>query len=363
MIVFLFRPSPQIPEPSPSAAEKAYKASIFNVAMQREQIATGSVDLTWIFTQSLFMALNTILWSLSYPDIRREHPIDEVRGHLDVALEAIVLAAQRWPGVESALLLYRSLVAACLKAYNTEESYVVHSPSNPSNPSNHATPGSSQDMTSPPAMSSPSSTSTSFQSRNARYGKHSIPDGASTGTASRGHSADPPLPYPQPSAASSAPPIEPTKATHYPMWTSPIHPQQQGSNVPSDSPPVPFTSSSPSYAAPAVTYAGLQVDPNTPFNTFPTVVPGLQGWDPNFMLASTTAGHLTCVDASVDPMNWTGSIADQYSQYFNEPYPVPSWRGRTLSRQEQVELMASLENNIPDVSAQLMRESAAFYQP
>ena len=147
------------------------------------------------------------------------------------------------------------------------------------------------------------------------------------------------------------------------MWTSPIHPQQQGSNVPSDSPPVPFTSSSPSYAAPAVTYAGLQVDPNTPFNTFPTVVPGLQGWDPNFMLASTTAGHLTCVDASVDPMNWTGSIADQYSQYFNEPYPVPSWRGRTLSRQEQVELMASLENNIPDVSAQLMRESAAFYQP
>lgn len=361
MLVFLFRPSPQIPEPSPSAAEKAYKASIFNVAMQREQIATGSVDLTWIFTQSLFMALNTILWSLSYPDIRREHPIDEVRGHLDVALEAITLAAQRWPGVESALLLYRSLVAACLKAYNTEESYVVHSPSNPSN---NATPGSSQDMTSPPAMSSPSSTTTSFQSQNARYGKQYIPDGSSTGTVSRGHSADPPLPYPAPSVVSSSTPsVEPTKATQYPMWTSPTHPQQQNPSISNDSPPVPFTSSSPSYAEPAITYSGLQVDPNTPFNTFPTVVPGLQGWDPNFTLASTTAGHLSYVDASVDPMNWTGSIADQYSQYFNEPYPVPSWRGRTLSHQEQVELMASLENNIPDVSAQLMRESAAFYQP
>lgn len=348
MIVFLFRPSPQVPEPSAGAAEKAYKASIFNVAMQREQIATGSVDLTWIFTQSLFMALNTILWSLSYPDIRREHPIEEVQGHLGVALEAITLAAKRWPGVESALLLYRNLVAACLKAYNTAESYVVHSPSNPSN---HTTPGSSQDVTSPPAMSSPSSTTTSY----ARFGKPSATEDSSTGTASRAQSADPTLPFSQPSVSSTSS-IEPIKAAQYQMWTPPM----QNASVTNDSPPVPFTS--PPYAAPAVTYADLQVDPNTPFNTFPTVVPGLQGWDPNFTVASTTAGHLAYVDAAVDPMNWESSVADQYSQYFSEPFPVPSWRERTLSYQEQVELMASLEDNIPDVSAQLVRESATFYQ-
>lgn len=46
--------------------------------MHREQMITGSVDVTWIFTQSLFMAFNTVLWSLSYPEIRREHPIEEV---------------------------------------------------------------------------------------------------------------------------------------------------------------------------------------------------------------------------------------------------------------------------------------------
>lgn len=318
MIVFLYRPSPQVPEPSPQSAEKAYKASIFNVAMQREQIATGSVDLTWIFTQSLFMALNTILWSLSYPDIRRDHPIDEVRGHLDVALEAIMLAAQRWPGVESALLLYRSLVAACLKAYNTDESYVVHSPSNPSN---HATPSSTQDI-SPPAMSSPSSTTTSFQSQ-ARYKS----------------------------------PVVESKPQH------PIQPQ-------TSSPPTlltpPYTNTAAASTAsttttPDMNYTGLI----NPFNTFPTVVPGLPGWDPNFAMASTTASHLAYVNASVDPMNWTGSsIANQYSQYFNEAFPVPDWRGRTLSHQEQVELMASLESDIPhipDGSAPFMRE--AFYQP
>lgn len=311
MIVFLYRPSPQVPEPSPRSAEKAYKASIFNVAMQREQMVTGSIDVTWIFTQSLFMALNTILWSLSYPDIRREHPIDEVRGHLEVALEVIILAAQRWPGVESALLLYRSLVAACLKAYNTDESYVVHSPSNPSNPSNHATPSSSQDI-SPPAMSSPSSTTTtSFQSQ-AHYKS----------------------------------PVE--SKSKYPM----------SQNSPNRlTPPYATTTSAATPATPDMNYTGLI----NPFNTFPTVVPGLPGWDPNFAMASTTASPLAYVNASVDPMNWTGSIADQYSRYFNEAYPVPDWRGRTLSHQEQVELMASLESDIPDVSAQFMRE--AFYQP
>jgi hypothetical protein len=34
-------------------------------------------------------ALNTVLWTLSYPEIRKEHTIEEVQGHLDMALEVI----------------------------------------------------------------------------------------------------------------------------------------------------------------------------------------------------------------------------------------------------------------------------------
>ncbi|OJJ40476.1 hypothetical protein ASPWEDRAFT_22649 [Aspergillus wentii DTO 134E9] len=351
IIVFMFRPSPQVPEPSVSAAEKCYEASVFNVAMQREQVITGSVDLTWIFTQSLFMALNTILWSLSYPEIRQNHPIDEVQGHLEVALEVVVHAAKRWPGVESALLLYRSLVTACLKAYGSDESFVVHSPSN--HASSHPTPTSSQDVTSPPSMSSPSSTTTSFHSPNIRAGIPSISENVSAGTISRGHSADPTSPLSQ----ITAPTSESHKAMQYPSWSPESNSQK--SNI-SNSTPTPFTSQS--YDAPAIAYSDIQVDPATPYNAFPSVVPGLQGWDPNFTLASTTSSHLAYVDAAVDPMQWVSSIGDQYSQYFNEAYPVPSWRGRTLSQQEQIELMASLEENIPDVSAQLVRESATFYQ-
>jgi hypothetical protein len=341
----MYRPSPQVPEPSVEAAKTCYEAAIFNIAMHKEQMVTGSVDLTWVFVQALFMALNTVLWTLSYPEIRKEHTIEEVQGHLDMALEVIVFSAERWPGVQSALLLYKRLAAACLKAYATEESFVVHSPSN------HPTPTSSTGLT-PPAMSSPSSSTTASYYSHNRGGNRPVGDTASSGTYSRGQSADPS--YTQESTPPAAVPA-PVKQPHIPSSAFDLQP------------PHAAQSSAPRYAPeayPATTslFPDVSVDPNTPYNTIPSVVPGLEGWDPNFSLASTTAGHLAYVDATVDPMNWTTSIGDQYSQYFNEPFPVPSWRERTLSQQEQIELLASLEHNIPDVSDQLINEYHAWYQ-
>ncbi|KAJ5532800.1 hypothetical protein N7494_009352 [Penicillium frequentans] len=349
IVILMYRPSPQVPEPSINAAKICYESATFNVAMHKEQMVTGSVDLTWIFTQSLFMALNTILWTLSYPEIRKDHPIEEVQSYLDMALEVVVYSAERWPGVQSALLLYKRLVAACLKAYTTEESFVVHSPSN------HPTPTSSQGLTTPPAMSSPSSSTTaSYYSHGYRSSNHVLSDDASTGTLSRGHSADPSLPF----SEESTPPAygDPQKLIGVPPMPAFGMPSSStATNPPSQYP-------SEGFCAPTALYADVSIDPNTPYNSMPSVVPGVQGWDPNFSLASTTASHLTYVDATVDPMQWTYSIGDQYSQYFNEPFPIPNWRERTLSQQEQIELMASLEQNIPDVSAQLVQESHAFYQ-
>lgn len=346
----MHRPSPQIPEPSVSAAKTCYDAAVFNIAMHREQTITGSVDLTWIFTQSVFMVFNTILWTLSYPEIRKEHPINEVQGHLDMALEVIVYAAERWPGVQSALLLYKRLVAACLKAYNTEESFVVHSPAT------HPTPSSFQGVMTPPATSSPSnSTTTSFYPQTHRTNS-SVDGNGSTGAVSRGHSADPAVPFSQ-RTQSPAPPAmatDPLKQSGIPPLPSAYDMQQAARDTATQFPPQ-------EYCTPAALYPDMPIDPNTPYNTMPSMVPGLQGWDPSFSLSSTTATHLAYIDATADPMQWVTSIEDQYSQYFNEPFPVPPWRERTLSQQEQIELMASLEHNIPDVSAQLVHESNAFY--
>ena len=152
MIVFLFRPSPQVPEPSIRAAQLCFEASRFNINVQREQINTKSVDLTWIFTQSLFMAINTLLWALSYSEIRKNHPRVDVEQYLQTALEAIYLASKKWPGVESALELYTTLADACLKAYDGEKeaSYGIGSPAH------KAAAASPQSIDTPPPLSTPS---------------------------------------------------------------------------------------------------------------------------------------------------------------------------------------------------------------
>ncbi|KAL4935600.1 hypothetical protein BDV06DRAFT_234177 [Aspergillus oleicola] len=350
MIVFMHRPSPQIPEPSVGAARRCYEASVFNVFMHREQIATGSVDLTWIFTQSLFMALNTILWSLSYPEIRKEHQLQEVERSLEVALEGIMLAAERWPGVRSAGMLYENLIAACLRAYNTEESFVVHSPSNSSS---HQTPSSSQEVHTPPSMTSPASTAASIHSQNLLAGGSSVADTASAGTFSRGPSVDPPFHYPPA-----------TTSTYLSNNTTKVEPPPWDPTVPPHATTEP--QSTLKYELSGDTLlpgSDLNFDPSTPFNSFPSVVPGLPGWDPNFSLSSTTDGTLAYSDATADPMNWIDAFGDQYSHYFNGEYPATPWRGRTLSQQEQLELMDSLADHIPDVTTQLALQTAtAQYQ-
>ncbi|KAJ5899014.1 hypothetical protein N7495_003758 [Penicillium taxi] len=344
IIILMYRPSPQIPEPSANAAKICYEAATYNIALHKEQMVNGSVDLTWIFTQSLFQAFNTILWTLSYPEIRKEHPIEEVQSYLDMALEVIAYSAERWPGVQSALLLYKRLISAILKAFATEDSFVVPSPSS------HPTPTSSLGLT-PPAASSPSSTTTAVHYPTVTS---SFSETASIGTLSRGHSVDPSVAFSQ-----ATPPGFPPDSLK-PRVLSPVTPVFSTQQPVSCDPSPEYTSEE--YCAPDSLYPDLSIDPNTPYNAIPSVVPGLQGWDPNFSLASTTASHLAYVDATVDPMQWTTTIEDQYSQYFNEPFPVPAWRGRTLSRQDQSELMESLEYDIPDVSAQLVHQSHAFYQ-
>lgn len=88
--------------------------------MHRAQIQTRNVEMTWIFTQAIFMTINTILWTLSYYEIRAAHSREEVKGHLDVAIHCITQAIERWPGVASAIELYENLIRACMKIYDKD---------------------------------------------------------------------------------------------------------------------------------------------------------------------------------------------------------------------------------------------------
>lgn len=353
MVVFLFRPSPQVPEPSFRAAQRCYEASVSNINIHRDQVANNTVDLTWIFAQAVFMALNTLLWSLSYPGIRQEHPIEEVQGHLSVALEVISVSAERWPGVESALQLYKNLIAACLKAYGSDESYVVHSPLN------RLSPSSVQDVSTSPTLSAashPTPTNHPPSLQPPKSADHLAPEGgAFNNTIPRPPTLNPQVTYGTGSGLDGS-----SSAFETPTQPNPS-PVQTGAYPPSSSQDFQLPAYNPQqYVTPLNCYSSAPVNTDSPHNPFPSVVPGLSHWDPNFTMATTTSGHLAYSHAATDPTFWVGSIGDQYSQYFNQPYPVPAWRERSLSQQEQIELMASLEENLPDVS-DFVNDATALY--
>ena len=89
MLVFLFRPSPQVPKPTKHAAHMCYDASAYNIQMQWRQMKDPAIDITWIFLQSLFMAVNTLLWSISYSDVRAQHPREDVEKLLELGIDVM----------------------------------------------------------------------------------------------------------------------------------------------------------------------------------------------------------------------------------------------------------------------------------
>ena len=118
MVVFLYRPSPQVPKPSVRAANMCYDACAFNIKMLKIQGDAALLEMTWISLQALFMAVNTLLWTISYTEIRALHAKAEVDEHLQTALKVIRQCVERWPGSLAAADLYVKLGEACLRSYD-----------------------------------------------------------------------------------------------------------------------------------------------------------------------------------------------------------------------------------------------------
>jgi hypothetical protein len=155
MVVFLFRPSPQVPKPSVRSAIMCYDAVAYNIKMQSKQVESAMVDITWIFLLTVFMAINTILWTISYAEVRALHPKEELEEYIDTALDIIIKCRERWPGTAAASHLYSKLAKACLRSYDVNE---FHPPSSLSATS----PSSLTDANSPSASEHSSATTGSL---------------------------------------------------------------------------------------------------------------------------------------------------------------------------------------------------------
>ena len=265
MVVFLFRPSPQVPRPSSRAAVLAFEASQYNIHRQREQIRVGNIDLTWIFTQQIFMAINTILWALSYSRVRELHSREAVENNLKTALDAAEYASERWPGVNSAKELYENLIVACMRIYEKDGDVPIAAMSPVSTSSIPAQSNSSQATS--PATNSTKSVATP-------------PDGSSLShKASR--PAAPPARHSEPSPQHTflTPNSKPQTSAYTPVLG------------PSSAPEVSRSRDNPTQNLHFDGMLGVSYDPNSQYNKLPTTFSNLAEWDqlPN-VLPNNSAG-------------------------------------------------------------------------
>ncbi|KAK4121651.1 hypothetical protein N657DRAFT_577122 [Parathielavia appendiculata] len=121
MVISLYRPSPQVPKPTINAAMKCFDSSRYIIDLVYRLIEEGSVDVSWESLLIVYAALNALLWSISYPEVRAEHAKGDVQELAASALEAVKIFSDRWPGSSSAAQMYTVIANACLQSYNAEE--------------------------------------------------------------------------------------------------------------------------------------------------------------------------------------------------------------------------------------------------
>ena len=224
-------------------------------------------------------------------EVRKEHLKEELETLLRTAQEGIYLAAERWPGVESALALYGQLGAACLKAYDcTDNTFRLIGCTSTS-------PVHRKPYTIPPHSQPPNlSVTTTYASSNYddRHGDQSLT-----------------------TRYVIQPDHLPIQHAYSPPALSDNDFFDSGRTDTSRS----DTIRQPTFAAPS--------DQAETYNEFHSNLPDLKPWTP---------------PAQPVPEQYLGSIGDQYLQYFHAPY-VPHQPIRRLSQEEQTELMNDLEIN------------------
>ncbi|KAH5327210.1 hypothetical protein HBI12_079020 [Parastagonospora nodorum] len=324
MVVFLYRPSPQVPRPSVQAAIRCYDACQYNIYMTQKQIETKTVDMTWIFVQAIFMCVNTMLWTLAYSEVRRMHSREEVESHMKVALESIRLSSERWPGVASAMELYYNLIEACMKIFDKDGDVPITagSPSDTASVvSSNMVDGINRSRTTSPATASTASNQQIFNFAN----------GQSNGT----------------SPFASSPNTQQAS-----LHTSPQQPQLH--TYTEMSPKTSIDSALPMYSYP----------PTTQFTSLPTTFTELPQWTPNFSMPQQDPfGQATMPLTS--PFYNEAYAANQ--GYEVADYLNPGWsqeaRGQGLNQQQQMQLMQDFEMHETSKIEEMIQQSNQLFRP
>ena len=121
LIIFLYRPSPQIPEPSVEATLICYNSATRNVALQKRMYDNHSVDVTFVFIYQISMTITTLIWCCCSAVIRKVHKKETIKAYLDTGISVLSGLAHKWPGTEAAVDVYQKLAKAALSSYDEDE--------------------------------------------------------------------------------------------------------------------------------------------------------------------------------------------------------------------------------------------------
>lgn len=120
MIIFLYRPSPQIPRPSLEATLLCYDAAVKNVLLEKRMFEEKRGEFTWAYLHQMYTGILAIIWAVYNREIRKLHSRDEVKGHINTQLSLLRALGHFWPGAETAADLFARLAAAALKNYDND---------------------------------------------------------------------------------------------------------------------------------------------------------------------------------------------------------------------------------------------------
>ncbi|CAI6332607.1 unnamed protein product [Periconia digitata] len=350
MVCFLYRPSPQIPRPSARAAVLCYDACEYNIYMTRKQIETKSVDMTWIFTQAIFMVVNVMLWSLSYSEVRRNHGREEVERHLLVALESIELASERWPGVASALELYRNLIGACMKIYDKDGDIPIAaaSPSDSASVVSNIVDGINRSRTTSPATASTASVNTPSESTQPPFGYLHVNQNQNQPMFNFNS-----LQQGIPTSESGGMSQSQTAPTHFPVQS---HAAPQSYVDTNAKPPMSTDTQS---GVPTFNYSQP-----TQFNSLPTTFAELSQWNPAFSMPIQEPFNMQNQPLA-SPIYNENYAANQ--GYAMTDYLYPQWgqdhRGNGLNQEQQMQLMHDFEANETGKIEEMIQQSHELFRP
>jgi hypothetical protein len=356
MVAMMFRPTPQIPRPNLSAAQRCYESVISNIYMHRAQAKTRNVEMTWIWTQAVFMTINTVLWTLSYYEIRAAHSREEVTGHLDAAIECIKQAKERWPGVASAIELYENLIRACMKIYDKDGDIPIAAGS----PAESGPEGGRSRTTSPAYMPFPTN-STSGKRTPSPAAEQKQPFGFIPQQSYSGRHGSIAAISQGPTPSISQPPLPPPNITPTTSFDSAMTTLTPDTGRATD------RTSTSSYGNMSTYSFDSTVDLSQYNNPLPSTF-GEFNWNPSFSLSSATpsltipalspfdqpSSEMTGLEMSNAPV--------QYSDYL---YP-PSWdmdrSGTGLTQEQHSELMETFEaNGAGQLQNMINATNAVFY--